>query len=62
MMKFNLIIKECYMFLIIIQFIFKESGNSEGKPDIVLHCGIGGSSTLYRRFFDHQIYRIIKFD
>lgn len=39
------------------------SGNPDGKPVIFLHGGPGGGTTpLYRQFFDPQRWRIILFD
>jgi len=42
---------------------YEESGNKDGIPVLVLHGGPGaGSSSIYRRFFDPEYYRIILFD
>ncbi len=42
---------------------FEESGNPNGKPVVYLHGGPGGgSSPIYRRFFDPEAYRIVLFD
>lgn len=41
----------------------EESGNSAGIPVVYCHGGPGGgSSPLYRRFYDPEVYRIILFD
>lgn len=41
----------------------EESGNSLGKPVIILHGGPGaGCNPAMRRFFDPSVYRIILFD
>ncbi len=42
---------------------YEESGNPEGKPVIFLHGGPGGGiSSIYRQYFDPQLWRIIIFD
>jgi proline iminopeptidase len=42
---------------------FEEAGNKDGKPIICLHGGPGGgSSPMYRQFFNPKLYRIIQFD
>jgi len=42
---------------------YEESGNPEGKPVIFLHGGPGGGITsMYRQYFDPQLWRIIIFD
>ena len=42
---------------------YEESGNPEGKPLIFLHGGPGGGITsMYRQYFDPQLWRIIIFD
>lgn len=39
------------------------SGNSEGKPVIILHGGPGGGSQAkYRGFFDPTVYKIVQMD
>lgn len=41
----------------------EEAGNPQGKPVIFLHGGPGGGTTpIYRQFFDPQRWRIILFD
>lgn len=45
------------------QIYYEQSGNSVGKPVVVLHGGPGGGSVpFYRQFFDPQKYRIVLFD
>ncbi|KAL4483008.1 hypothetical protein ABPG74_019034 [Tetrahymena malaccensis] len=42
---------------------WEESGKADGLPAVILHGGPGGgSSPLYRGFFDPEVYRIIQFD
>jgi proline iminopeptidase len=42
---------------------WEESGNPAGIPVVVLHGGPGGgSSPLWRRFFNPEHYRIVQFD
>ena len=42
---------------------FEQSGNAKGKPVVFLHGGPGGgTSPVYRQYFDPKIYRIIIFD
>mgnify|MGYP001269605434 CR=1 FL=1 len=41
----------------------EESGNPKGKPVIFLHGGPGGGiESVYRQYFDPNIWRIIIFD
>ncbi len=41
----------------------EQSGNPEGIPVLFLHGGPGaGTSSIYRQFFDPEVYRIILFD
>ena len=45
------------------QIYIEQSGNLNGVPVTFLHGGPGaGTSSIYRRFFDPSIYRIIMFD
>mmetsp|Transcript_23418 Transcript_23418/g.40853 ORF Transcript_23418/g.40853 Transcript_23418/m.40853 type:complete len:438 (-) Transcript_23418:272-1585(-) len=45
------------------EIYYEESGNPHGKPVVLLHGGPGGGgATGLRRFFDPQVYRIIRFD
>ncbi|EKQ70597.1 proline iminopeptidase [Leptolyngbyaceae cyanobacterium JSC-12] len=45
------------------QIYYEQSGNPDGKPVIFLHGGPGGGSTpLYRQFFDPKKWRIVIFD
>ena len=45
------------------QIYVEQSGNLNGVPVTFLHGGPGaGTSSIYRRFFDPSIYRIIMFD
>mgnify|MGYP001187986762 CR=1 FL=1 len=42
---------------------WERSGNPKGKPILILHGGPGGgSSPMYRRFFDPKIFDIVQFD
>jgi proline iminopeptidase len=42
---------------------WEATGNSDGKPVVVLHGGPGsGSSPLFRHLFDQTAYRIVQFD
>lgn len=42
---------------------WEESGNPQGKPVLVLHGGPGGgSSPIYRQYFDKNAYRVVQFD
>jgi len=45
------------------KIFFEVSGNPQGKPVVFLHGGPGGgTSPVYRQFFNPAIYRIIIFD
>lgn len=45
------------------QLFWEVSGNTEGKPAVVLHGGPGsGSSAGMRRLFDPATYRLVQFD
>ncbi len=42
---------------------FEESGNTEGKPIVLLHGGPGGGSIpIYRQYFDPTKWRLVMFD
>jgi len=42
---------------------YEECGNPQGKPVVLLHGGPGGGGAVgLRRFFDPEVYRIIRFD
>ena len=42
---------------------FEESGNSQGKPVVILHGGPGGGSQpSYRQYFNPEKWRIVMFD
>lgn len=42
---------------------YEQSGNSNGKPVVVLHGGPGGGAApVYRQYFDPEKWRIVMFD
>ena len=42
---------------------YEQSGNPDGKPVVILHGGPGGgSSPVYRQYFNPQKWRIVMFD